>query len=79
MKLRKMYKNMPKVANNEPDPLEAMVIAEIDEEDERRSSQAGSSLQSMTDLNWPQEGEFIFAEGSYDQSLSAGEDDDDLL
>jgi hypothetical protein len=33
----------------------------------------------MTDLNWPQEGEFIFAEGSYDQSLSAGEDDDDLL
>jgi hypothetical protein len=39
-----MYKNMPKVANNEPDPLEAMVIAEIDEEDERRSSQAGSSL-----------------------------------
>lgn len=74
MKLRRMYKNMPK--SNEPDPMEQMVIAEIDEEEEKRSSNAASSLKSVTDLNWPQEGEFNLTEGEYDnQSGSAGEDE----
>jgi len=52
-----------------------LVIAEIDEEEEKRSSNAASSLNSMTDLNWPQEGEFNLTEGEYDdQNGSAGED-----
>jgi hypothetical protein len=75
MKLRRMYKNMPKA--NEPDPMEQMVIAEIDEEEEKRSSNVASSLKSVTDLNWPQEGEFNLTEGEFDyQSGSAGEDED---
>lgn len=70
-----MYKNKPKA--NEPDPIQQLVIAEIDEEEEKRSSNAASSLNSMTDLNWPQEGEFNLTEGEYDdQNGSAGEDEE---
>lgn len=55
-----MYKNIPKDANDAPDPLEAIVIAEIDEEDEgQRSSSPSASIKSLTDLNWPQEAEGI--------------------
>ena len=62
-KLRRMYKNIPKVADDAPDPLEALVIAEIDEEEEgERSSSPSASIKSMTDLNWPQEAEGILTQ-----------------
>lgn len=84
MKLRKMYKNIPKAANDEPDPLEAMVIAEIDEEDEeRRSSSPSASIKSMTDLNWPREAEGILTEADYEEqeqpSISGVDEVDDTL
>jgi hypothetical protein len=72
-----MYKKMPKA--NEPDPMEQMVIAEIDEEEEKRSSNAASSLKSVTDLNWPQEGEFNLTEGEYEHESGSAVEDEDLL
>lgn len=63
MKLRKMYQKMPKIARDEPDPLESIVIAEIDEVDEEiRNSSPSGSIKSMTDQNWPQEAEGILTE-----------------
>lgn len=82
MKLRKMYKNMPKVANDEPDPLESMIIAEIDEDDEElRNSSPSGSIKSMTDLNWPREAEGILTEADYEDqlSISGGEEGDNAL